>query len=248
MLDIQYIRDNWRELQKRIKTKGVELDLGALIKIDDERRKILKKTEDLRAMKNKASLEIAKAAAAQKKKLIEDVKAFDRDAEKLEKTLSGLTAGWSSLLEQIPNPPAPDVKVGRDSSANEIIRVVGWHKDGSFGEGGGPRQFDFKPQSAEELGAALGLIDTARAGKVAGSRFGYLVGGAALLEFALIRYALDRLLLKGFIPILPPVLVKPEIMAGMGYLARGGDEETYRITRFDDDLYLVGTSEQSVVS
>lgn len=246
MLDIHYIREHTEEVQKKIATKGVKLDLRELLTQDEKRRELIAKVEEIRAIKNKASATIAKAAPEERAKLIADVKLFDTDLEKFTEQLNEITKSYELLMEQLPNMPADDVKVGKDESENETLKIVGFREDGTYGDGGGPRKFHFAPKDATELGTKLNIIDTERATKVSGARFGYLKGGAALLEFALVQYTFAHLVPEGFTPIVPPVLVKPEIMRGMGYLSRGGEDETYHFVGHDDDLYLVGTSEQSV--
>jgi seryl-tRNA synthetase len=247
MLDIHYLRENWKQAEKAIASKGVKADLRELLRVDEKYCETLRRMENQRALKNKATEEIVKADPAKRKKLIEDAKVFDRDADRAQKELDELSSELKTLLEQLPNLPAEDVKIGKDESENEILKTVGWRKDGSYGEGGGAREISFAAKSATELGETLGVIDIERAGKVAGSRFGYLLGGAVFLEFALARYALDRLLADGFVAVAPPVMIKPEMMRSMGYLSRGGEDETYHFTGQGDDFYLVGTSEQSVV-
>jgi seryl-tRNA synthetase len=108
---------------------------------------------------------------------------------------------------------------------------------------GKTQKFDFKVRDHVELGEMLDIIDLERAGKVSGSRFVYLKNEGAILQFALMRWAMDILVNKGFCPMLPPVMVKGEIMDAMGYLQHGGNDETYFFEK--DDLYLIGTSEQS---
>ena len=105
---------------------------------------------------------------------------------------------------------------------------------------GGPPSFDFEPRDHLELGAALGMIDVERAARTSGSRFAYLTGDAALVHFALVQHAMETALRYGFVPVIPPVLVRREAMFGTGFLPT--DEAQIYVTR-DDDLYLVGTSE-----
>jgi len=105
-------------------------------------------------------------------------------------------------------------------------------------------KFSWKAKNYMELAEALDIIDVQRAAKVSGTRFGYLKGGVVMLEFALIQLAFDVLLKQGFIPIVPPVMIKAEMAKGMGYLEQLGKEEAYYLP--EDDLYLVGTSEQSL--
>ncbi|MEJ2441729.1 MAG: serine--tRNA ligase [Patescibacteria group bacterium] len=111
----------------------------------------------------------------------------------------------------------------------------------SWGE---PRKFDFKPKSHWELGENLGIIDTERGSKVSGSRFFYLKKDGVSLELALIRYGYETLLKEGFIPVVPPVLIKEECMREMGYMEHGGADDMYILDK--DNLILVGTSEQSI--
>ncbi|MBU4350703.1 serine--tRNA ligase, partial [Patescibacteria group bacterium] len=105
-------------------------------------------------------------------------------------------------------------------------------------------EFDFEPKSHFELGESLDIIDTKRAGKVSGSRFGYLKNGMAKLELAMINFAVDFLSEQGFIPVIPPVMISLDSMKGMGYLEHGGEENMYILDK--DNLVLVGTSEQSI--
>ena len=156
---------------------------------------------------------------------------------KLEKEENSLSAVWDELktwLLKIPNPPKSDVKVGKDESENEIIKKVGT-----------PKKFSFTPKDHLELGESLDIIDVKRAAKVSGSRFGYLKNEGALLEFALKQFAFEVLIKEGFIPVIPPVLIKKEIMDGLGYTQMGEEENIFSLDK--DNLYLVGTSEQSIV-
>ena len=137
------------------------------------------------------------------------------------------------MLRQIPNLPAADVKTGKDESENEIIK--------KWGE---PTKFLFEPKDHLAIGEALGIIDIERAAKVSGTRFYYLKGAGVVLEMALIQLALKTLTKEGFIPVIPPVLIKKQAMAGMGYLEHGGEEDMYVLEK--DGLFLVGTSEQSI--
>jgi len=107
-------------------------------------------------------------------------------------------------------------------------------------------EFDFPPQSYIDIGQKLNLIDTERAAKIAGSRFGFIKNDAALLEFALAKLVFDTVLKEGFIPVIPPVMIRREMARGTGYFEQTDEKEAYYIP--DDDLFLVGTSEQSLIS
>src|SRR3989344_3208098 len=152
----------------------------------------------------------------------------------LESELKTADKDFNFLMHQLPNLPSPDVPAGKDEKDNKVLYEVGEKP-----------KFNFEPKKHYEIGESLDVIDTGRAAKVSGSRFGYLKGQAALLEFALINFALKRLTGRGFIPIIPPVLIKEEMMKGMGYIDTEVDrEERYFFEK--DKQYLVGTSEQTV--
>jgi seryl-tRNA synthetase len=156
------------------------------------------------------------------------------DLKRLEDDLAGAERARQALLDRVPNPPdvsAPDGFAEED--AVEIRRV------------GEPTSFDFPVSDHVDLAAAHGWIDLERASRVSGSRFVYRMGDVALLELALYRFALDRLVQKGFVPVLPPVLVREEAMYGTGFFPTDA-VNIYAVER--DDLYLVGTSEVSLAA
>lgn len=233
MIDIKVLRDNPEEAKKKLASRGLEVDVERILKIDEERRELIKKSDELRALKNDASKKIGAAAPEERKKLIEDVKVFDVEAEKIEKKRSEVEAEFDTMMRELPNLPLNDVKVGRNSDDNEELRKIGT-----------PPAFDFEPKDHLSLGEQHKIIDTERAGKVSGSRFGYLLGEAAMLEFALIQYTMQTLVRGGFTPVVPPVMIKRESMQAMGFLEHGGNQEIYHLQ--DDDMFLVGTSEQSI--
>ena len=225
MLDINLIRDNPEKVKKGVVAKQVDQKLvDEVLELDKKRRDLIKKTEELRQKRN----EIAKLQkpSTEGKKIKDDLQSLEPELKKVEEE-------FKRLMLELPNPPAEDVKVGKDESENEIIKK--W---------GTPRNFDFPIKDHLEIGENLGIIDVPRAAKVSGTRFYYLKGVGATLEFALIQYALKTLTKEGFTPVIPPVLIKKESMAGMGYLEHGGEENMYVLD--SDSLVLVGTSEQSI--
>ncbi|MDO8743059.1 MAG: serine--tRNA ligase, partial [Candidatus Azambacteria bacterium] len=135
---------------------------------------------------------------------------------------------------KFPNLPLPEVPVGKDETENIVLREIGEKP-----------KFNFPAKNYMALAENLGWIDTERAGKSIGSRFGYILRDAVDLEFALIHFAFDILKKEGFIPIVPPVFLKPEAMRGAGYLDYNEDE-VYHLEK--DDLYLIGTSEQAIAA
>jgi len=249
MLDSKFIRDNADAVRAGLRAKGVDFDLDAFLKLEEKRRAKIHEADGLRAKQNAASDAIATLVDEERSAKVAEMRELKTKLGAVEFEEKALEEEFLNELRKIPNLPLDGVPIGKDERENVVLREVGEK-----------RAFPFPVRDYVELGEALDLIDTARAAKVSGSRFGYLRREAALLEFALVQFAFSLLTkreyLRGviekegldlaptpFIPIVPPVLIRPEAMAAMGYVERGGDE-IYRLEK--DDLYLVGTSEQSV--
>lgn len=229
MLDIKLIRQNPEEVKEGLKKRNFDIGLvDKVLALDERRRHILKELEEGRAEINKKSKEKpAQDEIDNLKKVKEKIKVLENEIESVERELE-------DNLYQLPNIPLADVPVGKDEKSNKVLYEVGKKQS-----------FNFEVKKHYEIGESLGIIDTERAAKVSGSRFGYLKGQAVLLEFALINFALKKLIKKGFTPVIPPVLIKEEIMKGMGYIDTEADrEERYFFEK--DRQYLVGTSEQSI--
>jgi len=221
MLDLKFIRQNPERVKEGLVKKQAKINIDRVLELDSKKRDCLQKIETLRSKQNKLGKEdIARA---------QGIKA---EIKNLEPALADIDKELNVLLRQIPNLPLDEVPVGKDDSENVVLR-----------EEGEKPKFDFPVKDYIELGQNLDIIDTERAAKVAGTRFGYLKGGAAMLEFALIQLAMETLCKENFVPVVPPVLLKPEMMEGMGYVERGADE-IYYLEK--DKLYLAGTSEQSL--
>ena len=223
MLDIKFIRENPEKVKVGCKKKNAVCDVDGVLALDEKRKEAMTKIETLRSEQNKlgkADIEKAKELKNQIKELYPAFKDID---ERL-----------NVLLLQFPNMPFDEVPVGKDESANVLLRKVGEIP-----------QFDFEPKDHIEIGEQLDIIDVERGGKVAGSRFGYLKGPAALMEFALVNFIMKRGVEAGFTPIVPPVFVKKEMMSAMGYIDTSQDlAERYFFEK--ENLFLVGTAEQSV--
>jgi seryl-tRNA synthetase len=234
MLDIKYIRQNPKKIKEGIKKKGFDEKLvDEVLKVDEERRKKIKEVEKLREKINKISKEIGKEKNEKKKKeLLKESKEISEKLERLEGELKKKEEIFESLMAKLPNLPFDDVPVGKDETQNIVLKEVGERP-----------KFDFKPKDHLEIGEKLDLIDVKRAAKTSGTRFGFLKNEAALLEFAIINFTLNTLIKEGFIPVIPPVLIKEKPFWGMGYLDRG-KEEVYYIPK--DELYLIGTAEQII--
>jgi seryl-tRNA synthetase len=225
MLDIKYIQDNPDKVQKAAQDKSVNVDIGKVLDTDREYREILQKVEELRAERNRVA----------KERNIERGKEIKGELDGLESRLKELETSRNELLFSIPNPAKDDVKVGKDDSENDVIKTVGEIP-----------KFDFKVRDHVELGEMLDIIDIDRAAKVSGARFYYLKNEGALLEIALMRYAIDTIMQDGFKPVIPPVLIKRDVMKRLGYMEHGADEDVFAVP--SDDLVLVGTAEHSIVA
>ena len=232
VIDPKLLRENPELLRKGCEAKGVEVDVEALVELDARRRSLIGEVESIRAEKNRVGKDIAKARGDEKAALIAKMQEVGGKEKGLAAELARVEEEFPKLLARVPNPPLPGVPVGPGESANEVLREVA----------GGAQSPSFKPRDYMDIATACDCIDTDRAAKVSGTRFGYLKNEAALLEFALVQHAFKRLVEAGFTPTVPPVMLRREPMEAMGYMARGEDE----IYHTQDDLYLVGTSEQSL--
>lgn len=236
MIDIKFIRENPGIVKKACQDKQVEIDIDEFLDIDRRRRETLQALEDMRSQKNKANKEIQGTQDQREKdKIILKMRELDGNSDRLTKSLKELDSKFNDLMLQIPNIPIAGVPVGKDDQGNITLREVGQKP-----------KFNFQPKSYLEIGESMDFIDVKRAAKVSGTRFAYLKREAALLEFALINLVFETLTKEGFIPVVPPVILKSEMARGMGYLEQMDREEAYYFPQ--DDQYLVGTAEQSLGS
>lgn len=233
MLDLELIRKNPSLVKERLSLRNRELEslVDGVLELDALRRSILKSLESLRAERNAKSKEIGslKKKGEDTRTLEEEVKSLKDKIEDYEKELSSVEARLRDRLLRIPNLPHESVPVGEEESQN--LEVRRW---------GEPRDFSFEPKPHWDIGERLGIFDFERAGKVSGSRFVVLKGWGAKLERALINFMLDLHSRKGYREVLPPHLVRPEVLVGTGQLPKF-EEELYRCDR--DDLYLIPTAE-----
>ncbi len=239
MIDVNLLRKEPEKVKKACEAKNIKIDIDKFLELDKLRGKLIKEMDDLKAGQNKISKEIssfakASAEAKETKSLIERSKEIKDKIKELEPNLQNTGKAWKEIILTIPNLPASDVKIGKDESENEVIKK--WGK---------PTKFAFLPKDYMELAKSLDLIDTERTAKISGTRFGFIKNQAAILEFALVRFVFDALQKEGFAPILPPIMVKKEIMEASGHLMPWDIDERYYLPK--DEMLLVGTSEQSVV-
>ena len=232
MIDIKFIRENPDAVRASQKGRGEDTSIvDQLLKLDETRRTAITEFETLRAEQNTLSKSVGAAKGDEKtallanaKDLADKVKAADTKRAEIEAQVNAMAMQLSNVLD-------PDAPIGGEADF-VVIEHVGTPRD--FTKDG------FEPKDHVELGKLLGAIDTERGAKVAGSRSYYLTGMGALLEFALVNYAISSATKSGFIPVIPPVLVNPAAMEGTGFLGQAA-ENVYHLER--DDVYLVGTSE-----
>ena len=208
--------------------KGGDFNLDEIIALDDRRKSLLTKVEVLKAERNKNS------KTKPTPEMIEQMKAVGNEIKVLDEQINQTEKNLKTNLSKLPNIPFDDVPVGEDEKANVIL-----HKVGKV------LKFGFAPKDHLQLGETLNILDVKRAAKLSGSRFGYLKKEAVLLEFALVQFIFEKAVKRGFVPLVPPVLIKPEVMKGMGYIDTKEDlAERYYLEK--DQLFLVGSAEQSI--
>ena len=232
MIDLKVIRENPEAARTSQKVRGEDPALiDQLIAADDARRTALSAFETLRAEQNTLSKSVGAAKGDEKTALLEKAKGLSAQVKAAEGTASELAEKSQAILLQIHNLIDPEAPVGGEEDF-KIIEHVGTPRD--FAADG------FEARDHVEIGKILKAIDTERGAKVSGSRFYYLTGMGAMLEFALVNYAISSATKAGFTPVIPPVLVKPPAMEGTGFLGQAA-ENVFHLE--EDDFYLVGTSE-----
>jgi seryl-tRNA synthetase len=232
MLDIRLIRETPEVLEDTLRRRGASADLAPVRELDEQRRALNTSLDDLRAERNSASKEIG--AAKQRGEDAEPAMAAVRELgdrmAATETDLKDVSERLDNLLIQLPNIIQDDVPTGGEDEGTELRRE------------GTPRIVEGGTKDHLDLGTALDVIDMERGARTSGSRFAYLKGDAARLQFALVQFALDRLGAHGFDAVVPPVLVREEAMWGTGFFPADA-AQVYRIPEPQHDLFLVGTSE-----
>ena len=229
MIDIKLIRENPELVKSSQRGRGEDESIvDQLIEIDSKRREAISAFETVRAEQNLLSKSVGAAKGDEKAALLEKAKGLAAQVKEADAKRADLEAATNAIAKQLSNVLDPEAPIGGEEDFKVIEHV------------GEPRKFDFEPKDHVELGKLLGAIDTERGAKVAGARSYYLTGPGALLELALINYAIAQATKAGFIPVIPPVLVNPPAMEGTGFLGQAA-ENVYHIEK--DDVYLVGTSE-----
>ncbi|MFO8164296.1 MAG: serine--tRNA ligase [Thermodesulfobacteriota bacterium] len=237
MLDLKYVRINLELISEMIKNRGYDLDLSGFQYLDEKRRSILVRLEDLRYLRNKVSEQIAakKKDREDASSLISKMKTVSKEIKEMEVELPYIADELNKLLLLIPNIPHGSVAIGKDADDNPVVRVWGEIKS-----------FDFDPLPHWEIGEKLHILDFLRAAKIAGSRFSLQSGLGATIERALINFMLDiHTRYHGYKETLPPFLVNSDSMTGTGQLPKFR-EDLFKVEGWD--LFLIPTAEVPVTN
>jgi seryl-tRNA synthetase len=236
LLDLKRIRDDPEAAKAALARRGVGEEIDELLTLDARRRELLPQVEGGRARQNEASEAIAaaKREGRSAETEIAEMRELAAEIKRREGELTEVERKRDELALTLPNLPEPEAPEGETEEHAEVVREVGERPS-----------FEFQPRDHLELGERWGLIDMERAARASGSRFAYLMGDLVAVELALVRFALQTLEGEGFVPVVPPVLVRERPLEGTGFFP-GEREMIYEVPR--DELYLVGTSEVSLAA
>ena len=234
MIDLRLLRENPDLFREGSRKKRIPADIDAVVETDAAVRTLKVEVENLRGERNRVSKSVSKAPPAERESVLAQARVLGEQLSAREPELKQLEDRLAGLLLTVPNLPDPSVPEGAADADN--VEVRRW---------GTPRAFDFEPKDHVDLALALDIADFARGGKVSGSRFFYLKNEGALLEMALLRFAMEFLYARGFSPMIVPEIVREEAMTGTGFFPIGR-EDAYSVDRGDG--FLIGTSEVPLVS
>lgn len=231
MLDITFIRDNLEAVEANIRNRNMQADARGTVALHEERSKTIQALEAKRAARNdNASKMKGKLEPEQRQSLIDEGKALKESISLLEVTLAELEPRLKAALMQIPNMAHPAAPVGKTDVENPEVKRVG-----------APTKFTFTPLDHVQLGEKLDIIDFEAGTKVSGTKFYFLKNEGVFLELALVRFALDLVVKKGFTPFITPDIAREEVLTGIGFNPRGAESNIYPLE--GTDTCLVGTAE-----
>ena len=228
MIDIKQIRENPQRFKDACKAKGFDVNLDLLLELDRQIREAKNKLQHIATQKNQIGKSIPKLSGEDKERAFAKLMEL-KDKELYLKIEEEISRRWLNLTLQVAQPADPDVPFGQDDTEN--VEIKKW---------GEIPKFDFELKDHMELGLDLGIIDIERGVKLAGTRNYVLKGDGALLHWAVLRFAMDSMVGKGYVPFSVPVLMKDETMTGTGFFP-GSEDQTYRMEK--DELNLAGTAE-----
>ena len=248
MLDIKFIRENVEVVKQAARNKNIKIDIDELLEIDVQRREYISKIDELQAQRN----QLAKDAKGSRPttEQIEEGKKMKVEFLQAEEEFKKIDKEYLDLMVKVPTVPSPDTPVGKSEKENVVVY-----------EWGKPTEFDFEPKSYIELAEKLNLLDMEKGTKVAGYRGYYVKNEAVMLQMGLMMFALEKLISKGFTPMIPPTLVREFALFGSGYFAgqqyNPEVDEIYKIENEEklsdgsvkkEGKFLVGTSEPSLLA
>jgi len=232
MLDAGFVRDHLDLVKKNCAQRNVPADLDAVVRLDDDRKKLQRNADETKFKQNAISEQFKKATPEERTKLKGDSAKLKEQVAALDAELKLLEAKLKAALSVIPNMSHPNAPVGTDGTANVVVATHGTKP-----------VFDFKPKDHVELCTSLDLADFEAGTKVAGQKFYFLKNEAVLLELALVQYAISTLVKAGYTPVITPDLAKVEILEGIGFQPRDNAETRQVYTVEDTDLCLIATAE-----
>jgi seryl-tRNA synthetase len=231
MLDAPFIRDNLEAVKANCQNRNVKADVDAVIRLDDERKRLVQETQTLQQRQNEISKLIPKEKDKEKKHaLIQEGRGLREQVTALEARVHRVEDDLRAALSVIPNMTHPEAPVGAGDQDNRVLRT--W---------GEPPRFDFPAKDHVALAEALDLADFEAGASVAGQKWYFLKNEAVLLEMALVQYAMRTLTGRGFTPVLTPDVARAEVLEGIGFMPRGPEAQTYSLA--GTDLCLVATAE-----
>ncbi len=231
MLDIKFIRENPEQVKDSIKRRQTNVDVDEILALDKQYRNLLKKTENLKAQRNKLSAGKIKPSP----EIIAQGRQIKQEIEQVENKLEAAQEELKELLLAVPNLLHKDVPDGKDE--NDNVEIRSW---------GGKPKFDFQPKNHEQIGENLDIIDIKKPTEISGSGFFILKNEAVLLEMALVKFAFDFLREKKYHPLILPELVRGKVAEGTGYAPKREEPDIYKIE--GEDLWLSATAEMPITA
>jgi seryl-tRNA synthetase len=229
MIDIKEIRENPERFKKAAIDKNIDVDIGRLLHVDAELLAARQRLQEIATEKNRVGKLIPQLASQEKQDALAQLAKLKADEPQFEEKVKQLQPEFDALMLLVAQPADNDVPLGKDDTENVEIK-----RDGQA------RKFNFEPKDHVQLGAELGIIDIERGVKLAGTRNYFLKGDGARLHWAVLQFAMDVMVAKGYVPMSVPLLMKDEAMRGTGYYP-GSEEQTYRMEK--DEVNLAGTAE-----
>ncbi|MHC4616546.1 MAG: serine--tRNA ligase [Planctomycetota bacterium] len=229
MIDIKKIREEPQKFKDGAKAKGFDVDIDKLLEVDEALKSAKQRLQEISTEKNRIGKSIPKLSGDRKQSALARLSELKQQEAEQNEATRKLQPEFDALMLLVAQPVDDQVPFGEDDTQNVEIR-----REGQL------RQFDFEPRDHVQLGLDLGIIDVERGVKLAGTRNYLLKGDGAILHWAVLQFAMDSMVARGYVPMSVPVLMKDEAMTGTGFFP-GAEDQTYRMEK--DQLNLAGTAE-----